>query len=141
MEMELLFKEQGSLACCPLQRSGDTYSFLHKSLQECFAALHMARQIAQWQLSGQIPAEGLCIQDKFLSDDVAVIKFLGQLVDQQYAFVQSHCVPRFQSAYVHCDSIQATATRLTACSPACVCVCVCVCVCAVLSWPSRPVCC
>jgi hypothetical protein len=32
-----------NLACCPLRRSGDTYSFLHKSLQECFAALHMAQ--------------------------------------------------------------------------------------------------
>ena len=44
VEMKDLFSEENkdSLACCPLRRSGDTYSFLHKSLQECFAALHMA---------------------------------------------------------------------------------------------------
>ena len=41
--MKRLFDEQDSLVCCPLRRSGDTYSFLHKSLQECFAALHMAQ--------------------------------------------------------------------------------------------------
>ena len=85
MEMKGLFSEEnsGSLACCPLRRSGDTYSFLHKSLQECFAALHMARQIAQWQLGGEPPADSLSIEEKFLTDDVAVLKFLAQFVDQR----------------------------------------------------------
>jgi hypothetical protein len=45
VEMQGVSSEDNSdnLACCPLRRSGDTYSFLHKSLQECFAALHMAQ--------------------------------------------------------------------------------------------------
>jgi len=81
--MRNLFEEQDSLVCCPLRRSGDTYSFLHKSLQECFAALHMARQIAQWQLGGEPPADSLSIEEKFLTDDVAVLKFLAQFVDQR----------------------------------------------------------
>ena len=81
--MKAMFEEQDSLVCCPLRRSGDTYSFLHKSLQECFAALHMALQIVDWQLDGEPPADGLCIEEKFLTDDVAVLKFLAQLVDQR----------------------------------------------------------
>ena len=83
VEMKGLFDENDSLACCPLRRSGDTYSFLHKSLQECFAALHMADQICEWQ-SQQVPYNGqLSIGEKFLTDDVAVLKFLAQLVDQR----------------------------------------------------------
>ena len=77
-----------NLACCPLlRRSGDSYSFLHKSLQDCFAALHMAHEIAQWRLQPP-PAAGqlglkLSIGEKFLTDDVGVLKFLAQLVDQR----------------------------------------------------------
>ena len=78
------------VACCPLRRSGDdTYSFVHKSLQDCFAALHMAHEIAQWQLQApplqpsqprQPPAT---IGDKFLTDDVGVLRILAQLVDRR----------------------------------------------------------
>ena len=81
--MKGLFDEQDCLACCPMRRSGDTYSFLHKSLQECFAALHMARQICEWQLTRSEQQPELCIGEKFLTDDVAVLKFLAQLVDQR----------------------------------------------------------
>ncbi len=81
--MKGLFEEKDSLVCCPMRRSGDTYSFLHKSLQECFAALHMACQITQWQLSGENPVDSLSIEEKFLTDDPAVLKFLAQLVDQR----------------------------------------------------------
>ena len=79
--MEKLFDEENSdsLACCPLRRSGDNYSFLHKSLQECFAALHMADQLCEQPPAGQ----QLFIGEKFLTDDVAVLKFLAQLVDQR----------------------------------------------------------
>ena len=82
VKMKGLFEEQDSLVCCPLRRSGDTYSFLHKSLQECFAALHMADQICEWQ-SGKLSLAGLGIGEKFLTDDVAVLKFLAQLVDKR----------------------------------------------------------
>ncbi len=64
--MKGLFEEKDSLACCPMRRSGDTYSFLHKSLQECFAALHMARQIAQWKLAPNLQPNGeFFINEKF----------------------------------------------------------------------------
>ena len=80
--MKGLFEEQDSLVCCPLRRSGDTFSF--QSLQECFAALHMADQLCEWQLKQPLKSPiGLDIGEKFITDDVAVLKFLAQLVDQR----------------------------------------------------------
>ena len=84
-EMKGQFDEQDCVACCPLRRSGDSYSFLHKSLQDCFAALHMADQICEWQLNArkQPPPTGLLIGEKFLTGDAGVLKCLAQLVDQR----------------------------------------------------------
>ena len=68
--MKGLFKESDSLVYCPIRSSGDTYSFLHKSLQECFAAIHIADQTYQSTLTGQ--QEQILMGEKFLTNDVAV---------------------------------------------------------------------
>ena len=84
LRLQSLFDGRGALACCPLRRSGgDRYSFLHKSLQDCFAALHLASQLSRRQPGQSLKVGELLIGAKFLTDDAAVLKFLAQLVDQR----------------------------------------------------------
>ena len=82
--MEALFRPD-NLISCPVRRSGNRFSFIHKSLQEFFAALHIARQVNERQLevdSGSpAPDEPFLIGEKLLTEEVAVLKFLANLVD------------------------------------------------------------
>ena len=92
--MQRLLSDADCLVCCPLRRWDNTYSFLHKSIQECFAAFHMACQISHWRRRLDLAAaeaaeppqqlqQRLFIGDKLLTCDVAVVKFFAQFVDQR----------------------------------------------------------
>ena len=80
--------------CSPLRKSCDVYSFLHKSVQEYFAALHICKQLAvlvsQHGL-GSSQMDALAAQpiaQKLLTDDYGVLQFAAEFVDQrvwQYA--------------------------------------------------------
>ena len=101
-------EKQVGRQCAPLRRSGDRYSFLHKSLQEYLAARHIAKQLnelvaeadlARMMQQQQQAASGttasinpfgddinniikqLHIAQKLLNDDVAVLRFVADLVD------------------------------------------------------------
>jgi hypothetical protein len=86
--------------CSPLRRSGDTFRFLHKSLQEYLAALHIAlettngwlaaklreetdppgqQQQRPWARDGKL-IDALALSKRPLTYDVAILRFASELV-------------------------------------------------------------
>ena len=91
-------QRQQKRACSPLRKSGDRYAYLHKSLQEYFAALSIASELVlpddDWLEVLRDPKriQELKITKKLLTDDYAVLRFAAELVDQRVR----RYVPSFQ---------------------------------------------
>jgi hypothetical protein len=86
--------------CSPLRRSGDTFRFLHKSLQEYLAALHIALETTNGWLAAKLKEEtdppgqqqqrpwardgklidALALSKRPLTYDVAILRFASELV-------------------------------------------------------------
>ena len=77
--------------CSPLRRVGSsgggvvTYAFLHKSLQEYFAASFVCAELMLWAHGGSSPSrasfDSLSLCRRSLTADVAVLRFAAELVD------------------------------------------------------------